>query len=103
RTWQIETGELAEIFLAVLAVAHARAGPAIRKDPIHAIESDNLFSYRGHELEVVGTECTGDPEIFVGRMTPLVSICVYGDPIGMGVIDILMRTMRIGAANHVHA
>ena len=37
RAWKVEAGEVAEVLLAVLAVAHAGTGPAVSKyaiDPV---------------------------------------------------------------------
>ena len=92
-----------EVGAAVLAVAHAGAGPAIAEDAIHLVEADDLLGDLGHELEVVGAERAGDPQLGHGtgwrRLLPSASTAIQS---GWASIDILVGGVRIGAGDHDH-
>lgn len=59
-TGEIEAGEFPEVGLAMDAVAHAGAVPAIAEDAIELVEGHDLAYDGGHELEVVGAEGAGN-------------------------------------------
>ncbi len=101
---QVQAAEGVEIPPAVLAVAHAGAGPAIAEDAVHVVEGDDLLGHLGHELEIVGTQRAGHPQLRRRPVAPLVALGVHGDPVRVGVVDILVRGVRIGAGDddHVH-
>ncbi len=60
-TREILAGGVAEIALAVLAVADAVTSPAVRKDTVDRIHADDLAGDVGHEVEGVWTKCAGEP------------------------------------------
>jgi hypothetical protein len=99
---QIETGSGAEVCPAVLAVAHAGAGPAVTEDAVHLVEGDDLLGDLGHELEIVRTEGASHPEIRVGPVAPLLALGLDRDPIGMRVVDVLVGRVRVGARDDHH-
>ena len=99
---QVESGELPEVRLAVLAITHARAGPAVAEDAVDLVEGDDLPGDLGHELEVVGAERTGDPQLRIRPVLAPAPLGVHGDPVRMRVVDVLMCGVRIGARDDVH-
>src|SRR5258708_26312581 len=91
-----------EIGAAVLAVAHAGAGPAIAEDAVDLVERHDLAGHCGHELEIVRSERARDPAAGRGPVAPLVAVLVDSDPIRMGIVNILEAgaAMRARHANH---
>src|ERR1043165_9985525 len=87
--WEIISSRLLEISLAVLAVTHARAFPAIDKDPVHLITRHDLLFHFGHELEIVRPQSASHPHLRRGPMPPLVPVCIHGDPIRVRLRDII--------------
>ena len=71
RAWQIEAARVFEILPAVLAVAHARAVPAIDEDAIDPVARHDLVLHFGHELEVVRAKPAGDPHL---RRSPVAAL-----------------------------
>src|SRR5689334_13690317 len=57
----------------------------------------------GHEFEVVRTECTRCPEFRICPMAPRPPLGVNRNPVGMIVVHILMRSMRVRPRNDDHA
>src|ERR1700759_414551 len=92
-----------EILFAMLAIAHAGAGPAIGKNAVGRVLRHDLFVHPGHEIEVVRAEGTGDPVVGIRWVTALVSLGVDGNPVGVSVVDILMGSVSVGARNNIHA
>ena len=92
-----------KVFLAVLAIAHAGASPAVGKDTVGRVLGHDLHMNLGHEVEVVRPQRAGDPELRIGGMAPLLALGIDGDPIGVSVIHVLLGRVRIGAGHHVHA
>src|SRR5260370_20258809 len=86
----------------MLAVTHANTCPTIAEDSVHFVIGCNFAGDVGHELEVVRAEGTRDPELGLGPVAPLAALGIYGDPIGMGIVDVLMGGMRIGSGDDVH-
>jgi hypothetical protein len=58
---EVEAGGRAEGRLAVRAVAHAGAGPAIAEDRVHLVPRDDLARDLSHEVEIIRAERAGDP------------------------------------------
>src|SRR6185369_5146325 len=81
--WKIHAAEVAEILLAMLAVAHAGAAPSIGENAIDLIHRHDLADHARHELEVIGAERAGYPG---GRHRPMpvrLAISFHGDPVRM--------------------
>jgi hypothetical protein len=100
---QIQTRGRAKILAAVLAVAHARARPAVAEHAIHAVARNDFLGDFGHELEVVGAQRAGDPQSGMAqwrRFWPAASTAIQS---GCCVADILVCGVRIGARHHHHA
>ena len=91
-----------EVRLAMLAKTHARAGPAVAEDAVDPVEGDDFPGDLGHELEVVGPERTGDPQLRIRPVLAPAPLSVHGDPVWMRVVDVLMSGVWIGARDDVH-
>jgi len=90
-----------EILPAVLAIAHARALPAIAENAADWKQRHDLARDLGHELKIVGTQRTGDH--MSGISSDAASFLgIHGDPVRMRIVDILVGGMRIGAREHHH-
>ena len=63
---------------------------------------DDLAMDLVHELEVVGPECAGHPEIRIRPVSNGLPIGSRGDPVGMRGSHLLARGMRIGPGDDVH-
>jgi len=100
---QIESSGLFEVRLAVLAIAHAGALPAIAKNPVDLIALDDFTRHRRHEFKIVGAQGASDPKLRRSPMAALVSRRIDGDPIGMRIIEVLVGSVWIRACNDVHA
>src|SRR6266536_804911 len=100
---QIQAGGVTEVALTVLAVAAALARPTIREDAVDRVHAHDLASDLGHELEVVRTQCAGDPQLRVRPVAYGLALGVPHDPIWMRFIHIIVHRVRIGACNHGHA
>jgi hypothetical protein len=92
-----------EIVAAVIAVAHARPGPPVAEDAVNAVARDDFPGHIGHELEVVGTERACDPQLRHDQVAALLAGGIHRDPVGVGVVDILVRRVRIGTRHHHHS
>ncbi len=99
---QVQSGRGPEVPLAVDAVAIALPGPAVREDAVHFVPGDNLALNPIHELEVVGTERAGDPQVRVGPMAVRLAGARDGNPVRVGFPHFLARRVRIGARDDVH-
>jgi hypothetical protein len=86
----------------MLAVAHAGACPAVAEDPVYLVQRHDLPGYLGHELEVVRAQSARHPQFRHGPMPPLPALRVHRDPVGVRLIDILVRRVRVGAGDHHH-
>ena len=71
--------------------------------PSHVVHGDDFFGDLRHVLKVIGPEGAGEPEFLVGGVAGFLAIGVHHDPIGVGVVDILMDGVRIGTGHDVHA
>ena len=100
---EIIAGNLAKIFPAMLAVAHAGAVPSVDKDAVHAVACHDFFLHFGHELEIVGTQRASYPHFGRGPVAAWLVICVHGDPIRVRVTYVIVGGMRVGAGDHHHA
>src|SRR5258705_11529885 len=88
----------------MLTVANTVAAPAIGKYSLGLVFFHDLPDHAGHELKVIGTESTGNPQFRIGPMTAFFSIFRYCDPVGMSIVNILPCRVRIRAEDdrHVH-
>ena len=57
----------------------------------------------GHEFEVIWTQRAGDPQLRHRPVASRLPCGVHRDPVRMGVVDVLVRRVRIGAGEHHHA
>src|SRR5262249_11831997 len=89
-----------EVPAAMLAITHARAIPAIDKNPVDVIARHDLALDLGHEVEVVGTQAARDPHLRRGPMPSWRPVRGDGDPIRMRGARVLIRRMRVGAGDH---
>src|SRR4030095_7463865 len=103
RAPQIQSRKLLEILLAMLAVAHAGAGPPVAENAVHVVHAHDLARHLGHELEVVRPEAARHPHFRVCPVPALPALRVDGDPVRMRVKDVLMSRMRIGTGDNIHA
>ena len=93
-----------EVLLAVHAVAVAALRrPAVGEDAVDLVSRDDLAVDLVHELEVVGTERAGHPQLGVGPVPPRLAVAVDGDPVGMRGPHVVAHGVRIGARDDVHA
>ena len=100
---QGEAGEITEVLLAVLAITHAGAVPAIAEHSVHLVHGYDFARHPGHKVEVVGAQGAGDPEFRHGPVTPLLALRIHRDPIGVRVVDVLVSGVGVGAGDDVHA
>ena len=104
RSRQRAPGGGLEVPLAVDAVTVAALRrPPVPEDPVDSVLGDDLPVHLVHELEVVGTERAGDPQIGIGPVAPGFARGGGGNPVGMRLPDVLARRMRVGSRDHVHA
>src|SRR6266516_3314075 len=100
---QVVTRGGLKILQAVFAVTHAGAVPAIDENAVHSVARHDFLLHFGHELEVVRTQAAGDPQLWRGPMTPLVTVGLNRDPIRMRVAYVIVRGVRVGARDYDHA
>ena len=100
---QVVPGRGPEVRPAMLAIAHAGAGPAVDEDPVDAVPRHDLPVHRGHELEVVRPQGAGHPHLRRGPVPARLALGVHGDPVGMRVADVVVGRVRVGPRQHDHA
>src|SRR5207248_256186 len=91
-----------KILPAMLAVTHARAIPAIDEDAIDAIARHDLALYLGHELEIVRPKPARDPHLRRRPMPARLALDIDRDPVGMGLLHVIISGMRNGSCDHDH-
>ena len=87
----------------MLTEALAAAVPPITEDTVDAIHLHEFLGHLSHELEVHGSQGAGNPQIRIGPVAALAALFVDGDPVGVRIVDGLVRGMRISARDHVHS
>ena len=100
---QVVAGGGAEAVPAVLAVAHAGAGPAVDEDAVHLVAGHDLPLHLGHELEVVGAQAAGDPHLRRGPVPAGLPVGVHRDPVRVRRLHVVVGGVRIGAGDDDHA
>ena len=79
------------------------AVPAVGEDAVDVVEIHDLAVHLGHEVEVVGAEGAGDPQLGVGPVAPGLAVGEAVDPLGVGVTGVLVHRVGVGAGDHRHA
>ena len=102
RAGQIRSAGGAEVAAAVLAVAVGLVGPPVGEDAVDVVARDDLAVHGGHELEVVGPERAGDPQLRVGPVPARPPVGVDRDPVGVRARRVVARRVRVGARDHLH-
>ena len=102
RAREVEAAGGAEVPPAVLAVTVGLVGPAVGEDAVDVVARHDLAVHGGHEVEVVGAERAGDPQLGVGPVPARRAVRVDGDPVGVRASEVVARRMRIGARDHRH-
>lgn len=92
-----------KFFLAMPAVTHAGAVPAIDEDAIDAVARHDFALHFGHEFEVVRTEAAGHPHFGRGPMAAGLAVGFDSDPVRMRGLDVVVGGVRIGTGNDDHA
>ena len=76
--------------------------PPVGEDAVHLVHGDDLAVDAVHELEVVGSERAGHPEIGVGPVPQRSTGSRHGDPVRMRLPHIVAHGVRIGARDDAH-
>ena len=92
-----------EVALAMLAIADAMPRPTVGEDTVHRVHLHDFARDAGHIFKVVWPQRGGDPQVGVGPMAHRLAIRPHHNPVGVGVVDILMDGVGVGAGNHIHA
>src|SRR5260221_7006485 len=103
-TRQIAARRGGEIVAAVHAVTVASLRrPPVREDAVHAVHRDDFAMHLVHEVEVVGPQRAGDPEVAVRPVAARRAVGADRDPVGVGGPDVLADRVGIGARDDLHA
>src|SRR6476620_2928803 len=100
--WEVEVGGFLEVFATVIAVAHARAVPAVDEDPVHPVAGHDLLLYFGHELKIVRAEAARYPHFGRGPVPAWLPVGGHCNPIRVCLSHVVIGRVGVCARNHDH-
>ena len=103
RARQIASRRRGEMLPAVDAVAVAPLRhPPVGEDAVHAVHRDDLAMDLVHEVEVVGPQRAGDPELAIRPVAARRAVGGDGDPVRVRGLDVLADRVGVRARDHLH-